>query len=215
MHIKYINALIGYWKDAEYSIGRELNPSIPAPPAFTTSPFHLSNFMPPPYSTKSAFHNIELIEYGVVEPNNGRMLYEIDLKINDEVVTDRYFSRGWHHINIYRIYEPDSPDGRFFYVPAEGGGFLLDVPNNFSVIGLSGKALSAAKYIGNLFFSGKMFLVYTDEVVVFDMLTLKVTTHDFPTHNVQMVRPIDTQQFAVIYFESGSWEEKSLAVAFK
>lgn len=164
---------------------------------------------------KSKFHNIELIEYGVVEPNNGRLLYEIDLKINGEVVTDRYFSRNWHHINIYRIYEPDSPDGRFFYVPAESRGFLLDVPNNFAVIGMPGKALSAANYIGNLFFTERMFLVYRDEVVMFDLQTLKTTTYDFPNHNVQIVRPVDAQQFQVVYFEDGSREEKTLVVGFK
>lgn len=166
-------------------------------------------------TTKSKFHDIELIEYGVVEPNNGRMLNEIDLKINGELVTQRYFSDNWHHIHLYKEYEPDSPDGRFFFVPKEGGGFLLDTLNNFSVIGLPYKALSAASYIGNAYFNERLFLVYRDEVVVTHLLTQKSTVHEFLHQRVKWVEPIDAQQFKVCYYESGSWEEKSLLVAFE
>ena len=166
-------------------------------------------------SIKSKFHNIELIEYGVVEPNNGRMLYEVDLKINGELVTERYFDKNWRHIHLYSKYEPDSPDGRFFFVPKEGGGFVLDTLNNLAVIGLPYKALSAATYIGNAYFNERLFLVYRDEVVVFSLLTQQATVYDFPHRNVKWVNPIDAQQFEVRYMESGSREEKSLTIAFE
>ncbi|HEX8327085.1 MAG TPA: hypothetical protein VF629_06070 [Hymenobacter sp.] len=166
-------------------------------------------------STKSKFHDIELIEYGVVEPNNGRMLSEVDLKINGEVVTERYFSDNWHHIHLYSTYEPDSPDGRFFFVPKEGGGFLLDTFNNFSVIGLPYKALSAASYIGNAYFNGRLFLVYRDEIAVIDLITQKSTVHELPHQRVKWVKPVDAQQFEVCYYETGSWVEKSLSMALE
>lgn len=166
-------------------------------------------------SIKSKFHNIELIEYGVIEPNNGRMLYEVDLKINDELVTDRFFDKNWCHINMYSTYEPDSPDGRFFFVPKESGGFLLDTLNNFSVIGLPNKALSAAKFIGNAYFNERLFLVYRDEVVVLNLLTFKETIHHFPNQTVKWVNPVDAQRFELRYCESGSREEKSLFMAFE
>lgn len=166
-------------------------------------------------SVKSKFHDIELIEYGVVEPNNGRMLYEVDLKINGEVVTDRYFDRNWRHTHLYNVYEPDSPDGRFFFVPKEGGGFLLDTLNNFAVIGLPYKALSAAKFIGNAYFNERLFLVYRDEIVVFELLTKKKTVHELPHQSVQWVKPIDAQQFEVRYLDGNSREEKVLAIAFE
>ena len=165
-------------------------------------------------SIKSKFHNIELIEYGVVEPNNGRMLYEVELKINDEVVTERYFDKSWPYINMYSAYEPDSPDGRFFFVPKESGGFVLDALHNFSVIGLPGKALSAAKYIGNTYFGNRLFLVYRDEIAVLDLGSLEAATHDFSHHAVTWVRPIDEHRFEVCYVEAGTREEKSLPVAF-
>ena len=107
------------------------------------------------------------------------MLYEVDLKINGELVTERCFDKGWRHINIYSVCEPDSPDGRFFFVPKESGGFVLDVLDNFSVIGLPGKALSAAKFIGNTCFNERLSLVYRDEVVVLNLMSLETTTHDF------------------------------------
>ena len=166
-------------------------------------------------STKSKFHDIELIEYGVVEPNNGRMLYEVDLKINGEVVTERYFSDHWHHIHLYSKYEPDSPDGRFFFVPKEGGGFLLDTLNDFAAIGLPYKALSAASYIGNVYFNERLFLVYRDEVMVTHLTTQESIVHKFSHQQVKWVNPIDAQQFEVCYYEAGSRAEKSLVLAFK
>jgi hypothetical protein len=167
------------------------------------------------YSTKSKFHDIELIEYGVVEPNNGRMLSEVDLKINGAVVTARYFSASWHHVHLYEKYEPDSPDGRFFFVPKEGGGFLLDTHHDFMVIGLPYKALSAASYIGNAYFADRLFLVYRDEVVVFHLVTQKPTIQAFPRHRVKWVKPINTHQFELSYYEAGTWVEKTVAVAFE
>jgi hypothetical protein len=125
------------------------------------------------------------------------MLYEVDLKINGELVTERYFDKGWRHINIYSVCEPDSPDGRFFFVPKESGGFVLDFLNNFSVIGLPGKALSAAKFIGNTYFNERLFLGYRDELVVLNLLTLETTTHNFSQQTVKWVNPLDAQQFEV------------------
>lgn len=165
-------------------------------------------------TTKSKFHDIELIEYGIVEPNNGRMLCEVDLKINGELVTENYFQSNWHHIHLYHKYEADSPDGRFFFVPGEGGGFLLDALNNFSVVGLPYKALSAASYIGNAYFNDRLFLIYQDEVVVFHLPTRESIIHAFHHQRVKWVEPIDAQQFKLSYYDQGSWEEKSQVIAF-
>jgi hypothetical protein len=170
--------------------------------------------MSSPHIVRSKFHEIELIEYGWVEPNNGRMLNEVDLKINGKLVTDRYFSWGWNHTVMMSHYEPDSPDGRFFFVPKESGGILLDTQNDFSVIGIGSHSLTAATSIGNTYFNDRIFVVYRDEVVVKHLLTMEETIYDFGDIRVGWVRPIDEQQFELIYSDEGSWEEKKRVIRF-
>lgn len=170
--------------------------------------------MSSPHIVKSKFHEIELIEYGWVEPNNGRMLNEVDLKINGEVVTDRYFSRGWNHTVMMRHYEPDSPDGRYFFVPAESGGMLLDTQSNFSAVGLGSNSITAATAIGNTYFNDRILVVYRDEVVVKHLHTMAQTIYDFNDIQVGWVGPIDEQQFELRYFDKGSWEEKRRVIKF-
>ena len=170
--------------------------------------------MPSPNITKSKFHEIELIKHGWVEPNNGRMMDEVDLKINGEIVTDRYFSRGWNHTVIMSHYEPDSPDGRFFFLPKESGGVLLDTQNNFSVIGIGSNSVTAATVIGNTYFNDRIFVVYSDEVVVKHLLTMEQTIYDFSDIQVGWVRPMDEQQFELRYSDKGAWQEKSRVIKF-
>lgn len=170
--------------------------------------------MSSPNIIRSKFHAIELIEYGWVEPNNGRMLNEVDLKINGEIVTDRYFSRGWNHTVILSHYEPDSPDGRYFFVPMESGGILLNTQNNFSVVELGSNSMTASTSIGNTYFNDRIFVVYRDEVVVKHLLTLEQTIYDFSDIRVGWVRPIDEQEFELRYSDKGSWEEKKRLIKF-
>ena len=170
--------------------------------------------MSSPYINKSKFHAIELIEHGWVEPNNGRMLNEVDIKINGEIVTNRYFSSGWNHTVMLSHYEPDSPDGRYFFVPKESGGFLLDTQNNFSVIGLGSHSVTASTSIGNTYFNDRIFVVYRDEVVVKHLLTMEEAIYDFSDIQVGWVGPIDEQHFELRYSDKGSWEEKKRVIKY-
>ncbi|PJJ58610.1 hypothetical protein [Hymenobacter chitinivorans] len=150
------------------------------------------------HSIKSKFHDIELIHYGCVEPNNGRMLWEVDLKINGELVTEKYFG-GWPRTDMPDKYEPDSPDGRFFFIAEEGGGFVLDTHHDFKAIGFSCLGPSAATFRGNIYSDRYLFLVHYHEVILFDLTTLTQRSLAFPDLGVRWIRLLDDSRFEILY----------------
>ncbi|UOQ54779.1 hypothetical protein [Hymenobacter cellulosivorans] len=163
------------------------------------------------HSVKSKFHDIELIHYGCVEPNNGRMLWEVDLKINGELVTKKYFG-GWNYTDMAEKYEPDSPDGRFFFIPEEGGGFVLDTLHNFQPIGISCQGPSAATFRGNVYSEKYLFLVHTREVILFDLTTLTQRRLAFPELSIRWIRPLDATRFELLYRDSDTRQETTRLV---
>ncbi|MFN0200602.1 MAG: hypothetical protein ACKVTZ_03735 [Bacteroidia bacterium] len=121
----------------------------------------------------SQFADIKLILTGWDEPNNGRMLHTADLYIQGELRNQEYFGE-WNRLdeNLSQ-YEMDSKEGKFVYIPAEGGGFLIDTLT-FEKIALPDKGLSTLTFVKNEFTEHHLLLVHTDEVIRFDLVNLQV-----------------------------------------
>lgn len=117
---------------------------------------------------KSQFHDIVLVLTGWDEPNNGRLLRTCDLMINGKLENDKYFG-NWNRLN-QRLDKLsfDSPDKKYVYIPAESGGFLIDT-NTLIKIQLPYKRLSTLTFIENYFNNDILVLVYSDEVVKFNI----------------------------------------------
>jgi len=114
------------------------------------------------YSSK--FHDIKLVITGTDEPNNGRMLWVADIYINAKIETEKYFG-SWNKLNQnLDNYVMDSTDGRYVFIPAEGGGFLIDT-SSMEKINLPYKALTTIKFLKNDFAGNTLMITYTDEVV--------------------------------------------------
>ncbi len=114
------------------------------------------------YSSK--FHDIKLVITGTDEPNNGRMLWVADIYINAKIETEKYFG-SWNKLNQnLDNYVMDSPDGRYVFIPAEGGGFLIDT-SSMEKINLPYKALTTIKFLKNVFAGNTLMITYTDEVI--------------------------------------------------
>jgi len=114
------------------------------------------------YSSK--FHDIKLVITGTDEPNNGRMLWVADIYINAKIETERYFG-SWNRLNQnLDNYVMDSPDGRYVFIPAEGGGFLIDT-SSLEKVNLPYKALTTIKFLKNEFAGNTLMITYTDEVI--------------------------------------------------
>ena len=117
---------------------------------------------------KSQFHDIVLELTGWDEPNNGRLLRTCDLKINGKIENEKYFG-NWNRLDqqLDKL-SFDSPDTKYVYVPAESGGFLIDT-NTLNKIPLPYKRLSTLTFIENHFNNDILVLVYSDEVVKFNL----------------------------------------------
>ena len=114
------------------------------------------------YSSK--FHDIKLVITGTDEPNNGRMLWVADIYINAKIETEKYFG-SWNRLNQnLDNYVMDSPDGKYVFIPAEGGGFLIDT-STLEKVNLPYKALTTIKFLKNEFTGDTLVITYSDEVV--------------------------------------------------
>lgn len=114
------------------------------------------------YSSK--FHDIKLVITGTDEPNNGRMLWVADIYINAKIETEKYFG-SWNKLNQnLDNYVMDSPDGRYVFIPAEGGGFLIDT-SSLEKVNLPYKALTTIKFLKNEFTGDTLVITYSDEVI--------------------------------------------------
>ena len=114
------------------------------------------------YSSK--FHDIKLVITGTDEPNNGRMLWVADIYINAKIETEKYFG-SWNKLNQnLDNYVMDSPDGKYVFIPAEGGGFLIDT-STLEKVNLPYKALTTIKFLKNEFTGDTLVITYSDEVV--------------------------------------------------
>jgi len=114
------------------------------------------------YSSK--FHDIKLVITGTDEPNNGRMLWVADIYINAKIETEKYFG-SWNRLNQnLDNYVMDSPDGRYVFIPAEGGGFLIDT-SSLEKVNLPYKALTTIKFLKNEFTGDTLVITYSDEVI--------------------------------------------------
>lgn len=113
---------------------------------------------------ESKFHDIKLKITGTDEPNNGRMLWIADIFIDGRNETERYFG-SWNRLNEkLDSYVMDSPDGKYIFIPAEGGGFLIDT-STMEKVNLPYKALTTLKFLKNEFSGDALAITYTDEVV--------------------------------------------------
>ena len=122
---------------------------------------------------KSKYHNIKLVCTDWDEPNNGRMLRIADLYINDELKNREYFG-NWNRLNQnIDNYVMDSLDGKYVYVPAEGGGFLIDVLS-LTKIDMPYKSLSTITFIRNEFTIQNLSIIYTDEIIIVNLANFEV-----------------------------------------
>lgn len=112
----------------------------------------------------SKFHDIKLVITGTDEPNNGRELWIADIYINGINQTEKYFG-SWNRLDWnLEDYVMDSPDGNFVFIPAEGGGFLINT-STLDKIKLTYKELSTLRFRKNEFVNSELVVTYSDEVM--------------------------------------------------
>jgi hypothetical protein len=146
----------------------------------------------------SQFHDIEIQLTGWDEPNNGRTLRIANLIINGKNENAKYFD-DWNRLNgkLDKVII-DSVDKRYVYIPAESGGFLIDT-TNFNKIQLPYKSLSTLTFTGNFFLPDALVLIYTDELVVFDIAGRTPVHYKFPAGNLIWAQSAEDGELVVAY----------------
>jgi hypothetical protein len=134
--------------------------------------------MNPPTKTSSD-HRLTVDFIHLDEPNNGRMLWKVEVKLDNKSIDHLLFSNNWHYINFEIDHWTLHDDAcEFFYIPAEGTSKLL-VKNSLLVISLPYQPISTITFWGNLFFEDKLIEIYQNLMVITDLIHFKSTIKNY------------------------------------
>lgn len=115
------------------------------------------------YKTKNG--NIELRIVGYDEPNNGRELHIVELYINGENCTSKYFKDNWNRVNFnLKDYLFESPNFKYVFIPAESVSFIINTETLDSTP-LPYKGVSTALFQKNEFIGNNLIIHYSDEII--------------------------------------------------
>jgi hypothetical protein len=130
---------------------------------FETTPVLRDNGMPSKMVSSNGRMKIDF--KGWDEPNNGRMLWKVDVFFDNLLINDIVFKNGWDYLNE-KIDQLDIEDNLnvHYYVPSEGNGRLIT--NNMEVIDLPYKRISTSKFIGNQFAFNCLLIIYSDQITI-------------------------------------------------
>lgn len=137
------------------------------------------------------------------EPNNGRMLWKVNIELYGENINHKLFKNGWNYIN----YEIDNlqisdDENKFYYIPVEGTPKLIKRSSN-EIIDLKFKALSTASFLGNKFLNTFLLEVFDNEIIITNLENF--THYSFkPDKNesIDSINIIDSFYFEVQTFQS-------------
>ncbi|MBN8693009.1 MAG: hypothetical protein J0L69_07410 [Bacteroidetes bacterium] len=162
------------------------------------------------YSFRTIKGILSLILLSSVEPNNGRMLYEVSLMLDDKDVTATYFE-NWPHINFnLNNYNPMSADGNWIYIPKEGDHFLINSQTLDKSI-LPYLSFSAATFIGNYFIDNSLIVLSYDEVIQKDLINKTTKKIKKPSNNLSFQSiQFENNNTAKLMFSDGSQKSVDL-----
>jgi hypothetical protein len=117
-------------------------------------------------STNSEF-KIEFIE--PIEPNNGRMLWKVNLWKNEININNQVFKNEWNNLNYnLKLWEFEGSD--WYYIPIEGESAIIH-KNTFQIFYLKYQNVSTARFKGNKIEKDKIIEVYTNSISITNMTT--------------------------------------------
>lgn len=147
------------------------------------------------YTSKTESHVFALELLKGVEPNYGRQLWETLLSIDGRDVTQEYF--GWSnyvHFDL-RQYNFLSLDQKYFFVPSESQGFLIQT-SSLRKFGLPGG--DTGSFVGNIFYENYLLCIYTKRVILINLT-------NFVTNQIGLFENLYDYSLYIgkAYFENG------------
>ncbi|MEM6321689.1 MAG: hypothetical protein AAF960_28780 [Bacteroidota bacterium] len=152
------------------------------------------------------------------EPNNGRMLWRMDVYHQDQNINSQLFSEGWNHLNfsIEQLMLEDEKK-QYLYVPAEGDTFIIRKADNklfrLPYVGTAGNS-----YVGNVFVGKKLVEVYSHQLKLTNLRTMD--TFLYPTQlkgRITAIKLVGKDRIGFEYYdtESSQRKKRNKVVRFK
>lgn len=109
---------------------------------------------------------------GLVEPNNGRMLWEVEVFYEEVNLNEFIFPKGWSYLNFNLTgWVLEDEKSHFFYIPVETQSILINA-KTLAIYKLSVQSLSTAGFEGNYFKDGFLVEIYEDVKIMTNLKTL-------------------------------------------
>jgi hypothetical protein len=139
----------------------------------------------------------------IVEPNNGRMLYKVDLFLDDKNLTKEYFD-DWNYINFYlNQYSPTNNE--WIYIPKESNHFLIKI-STLEKIELPYLALSAVTFIKNIFINDYLIVLCSDQIIFKNLINETVRKMEKDEKNIYFseLHILDSGKIEIKFSDSSS-----------
>lgn len=107
------------------------------------------------------------------EPNNGRMLWEVNVSYIGGNINLKLFPNNWNYLNFkIKHWEINDRLNQFYFLPIEGNSQLI-IQENFKIISLPYQPVSTVRFLGNKFVGTNLIEIYEDQLVITDLMTFK------------------------------------------
>lgn len=116
------------------------------------------------------------------EPNNGRMLWEVEVRLDSKPINNLLFKDKWNYINFQTESLQISDGGnQFYYIPVEESAKLI-CSSNGEVKQLKYQPTSTSKFKGNKFSDSQLMEIFDDEITLTNLGSFKVSSY-LPENN--------------------------------
>ncbi len=145
-----------------------------------------------------------------IEPNNGRMLWKVNLLRNEINVNSQIFKNEWNYLNYsLKLWEFESSN--WYYLPIEGESVLVD-KETFKTEKLKYQNVSTARFKGNKFHSNKLIEIFTDSILVTNTRTKQNIQIDWKLKGIlKAIKLANDNEIEIRYEDTDIEELKVLA----
>lgn len=107
------------------------------------------------------------------EPNNGRMLWEVEVTLDEIIINDLIFKDEWNYLNFeIEKLELTNEERSFYYIPVESTSKLIESKTK-KVIELPFYGVSTVRFQGNKFQFDRLIQIYSDTIIITHLSTFE------------------------------------------
>ncbi|MFN8115768.1 MAG: hypothetical protein U0W65_06610 [Bacteroidia bacterium] len=135
------------------------------------------------------------------EPNNGRMLWKVNVLFKNKNINDKVFENNWNYINeSFTKLDLVDITRRYYYIPSEGHSTLYDSMVS-STHKINYKGTSTNNFKQNKFHEKLLIEIFSDTIQYLDIETKNLFHFDFSEYGRLMeITELNNQSIKVKYY---------------